>query len=96
MLTTFDRTKWGEDIEEEKARGGLWMQSTPEEMRKYYPYEGVIKKPCKSYGFNEGDVVAYVRVRHAPQFFPIEGLILEGNVLRHCYFGSEEIQVREV
>ena len=97
MLSTFNRSEWGESKEQEQDRERLWAKSTPDDIRKHFPYEGIIRKDCKSYGFNTGQVLTYCRVRVSPQFYPIEAFTIgQDNSVRRCFFGSEEIQLREL
>ncbi len=98
MLTTFDRSFWHELAWEENARRLLTTNSPEDEVRKLFPFKGVVLTPCMAYGVKKGDVLQYARTRHEVSTFPIECAFRtesSGSTLRVMSFKSEEVQLLE-
>jgi hypothetical protein len=98
MLTTFDRSAWREDAEEERERSTLHLQSPEEMVRKHFPYKVILTHACKIYGFKEGDVLPYARTRHELQYYPIQAITygIHASSTRLLYLASDEAILMEV
>lgn len=100
MLKTFDRTKWGENQFDERARA-LFNATTPVTvLREHYPYCGIVTKALPIYGLKPGAVLQYARTLEEPNLYPIEAIVgVEGEPAdkpRRLRFQSVELQICEV
>ncbi len=101
MLETFDRSHWVEEPGLELKLQRIDSQTSPDELRKHYPYCGIVLKTVGTYGYPQGHRLEYVRLLHYPSTFPIEAVVgVQGDELgkapRRLKFNSMEVQVCEV
>lgn len=101
MLTSFDRTTWKEDPTEEHARDQMNLTTPEAELRKHFPYKGVVKMNLRAYGIPKGAVLNYVRTRQELGFYPMQAIIgVQGETQwgvhpRRLYISSDEVQLVE-
>lgn len=96
MLNTYDRAHWVEEKADEDARGAITFSTPATEIRKHYPFSGIVRKNCMAYGIKEGQQVLYVRTRHCVQFYPMEALLLgKSGERRFIFVSSQELQLIE-
>lgn len=75
MLKTFNRSDWIECPIQEKVREHMTRETSPHTLREHYPYRGYATQDIPTYGLKKGMVLQYVRVLHAPNYYPIEAII---------------------
>jgi len=96
MLDSFDRSTWVENVSDELERDRITVTTDESIVRKHYPYKVIIRKNNPAYKLVKGDIISYARVKHVPQYFPIEAITYNGTKpLKKLHLNSEEAQLIE-
>lgn len=100
MQSTFDRTLWNEDREQEMQRDRLDRESDPQLVRKLFPFKAKAIKRLVAYNIAEGHIFEFARPRDEMAFYPIiamAGIAGDPTCLhpRKIYLSSDEAQLLE-
>ena len=102
MQTSYTPNDWNEDGTESRLRDALNKDSSPDLVRKLYPFQAKLLKHDGTYGFQAGYIFKYARTKHKLSLYPIEICTalepreLKGLVTGIHHYSSDEAELMRV